>query len=405
MRKVVITTVLGGHDYPKDPLIVAPDWEYLMFTDDPSITSDVWQVIPVTDDQLQVGTPRALSRRIKIMTHEFTKFDVCLWVDGSMTLLESPETLLATMGEAPLLLKIHPNRDTITSEVDACVQTGRMHAQQGEDWLAYCAEQGYTGPVQDKGQIYETGLYMKRNTSATFELMREWWRHTSERTQLRDQLSLPFVLWKQRTPMRFFGDGEYEAWVHPTKHTPQLKPCYEVARWVQPFAIDGNLGRAYNESAEGLDDDEWIAVMDQDICMLDSRLKYWIGQCLAEHEDKFDVFVPVTNRLSDSQQLVEGMYFTHDIRQHRNKTKHRWDAFGTSTVPTTKPTAGMLMVMKVRTLRTVRFRNGIWFIDTDFYRRAESMGYRFGLMRGIYVFHYYRLCENKSSAHLHRAKW
>lgn len=397
MKKIVVSAIFGGNDYIKDPVFDGynPNWEYHLFTDDPSLESDIWQIHHIPGS-------REVARDIKIRTHKYLQYGVRLWIDASMVLKENPDAIYEHMNslqESDCLFKVHPERDTTYQEIDACIKFNRITEKEGQIIREYFKPLGYTKAIQDSTVIFETGLNLVRNTSEMVTFCEKWWQVTKD-VFYRDQLALPFVIWQLRPKMFHFTQQEYDTWVMYSYHTP----FYDLPdiSYYQPFAIDGNLGKEYNYVQNGHDDDDWICITDQDVCFLDSRLKLWIAKTVVSNPD-FDIFTCMTNRLSDSQQLVKGMYDIADIRMHKMATINQWKKFGTKVKEATQPTAGLFMLMKARTLRSVPFRNGLIYLDTDFYLRALAEDYRVGIMRGIYIFHYYRLSEGKGSiSHLRR---
>ena len=397
MKKIVVSALFNGHDYLKDPVLDGynPEWDYILFTDDEYLQSDYWQIIPMQGS-------RESARSLKIKTHKHLKFDVCLWVDASMVLKVNPDDILTELADNDFLFKVHPERETTYQEIKACAKFGRLHPSECEMLEMMFDGMGYTHKIQDSQMLYETGLYIKRNTSSTIEFCEEWYKLTVD-CLYRDQVALPYIVYKNKPLMDIFDEGKYLAWVNYSKHNDNLN--LPEIHYFQPFALDGNLGQRYNDVADyyDLDGEEWICIMDQDICFLDSRLKLWIAKTIAANYQDYDVFTCMTNRLADSQQVVQKLNVATDIRHHKMQTLKQWEQYTTSVKAATHPTAGLLMIMQVKTLKAVKFKNGLMYIDTDFYLRAVADGFRFGIMRGIYLFHYYRLLESKNSiSHLQR---
>lgn len=392
MRKVVVCANFGARDYIKDPVLDGynPEWEYIYFTDQPE-HSDIWNIKTVS------RANRETARQIKQMTHEWINYDVCLWIDASMTLKENPDTLLEAMDEADLLFKVHPNRSTTFEEIDACQRVGHF-TEKDSDYLKKYFDRHDYGIEKQHMNLFETGLYIKRNTKQVNEFMQDWHLLTVSTCHLRDQLALPYTLYKHRPNLEVFTQGQFLAWVEYVKHgevntLPQIN-------YVTPYASDGNLGKAYRQAVSSYDNEEWVAICDGDMCFLDARWGKWIGETIAANKD-YDIFCPMTNRLRDNQQVITNMYNVPDVRLHRHISAKLWKKKGTSMKKAERPPAGLLMIAKAKVFRDVKFRNGLLLLDTDFMKRAAAKGYKIGIMQGVYAFHYYRMAEGKdSTAHL-----
>lgn len=397
MKKVVVSAIFGGHDYVKDPVLDGfnPDWEYHLFTDDTRITSEYWNVHYISGD---IHT----AREIKLKTWEYLPYDVRLWVDGSMVLKGDPETMLEKMGDAELYLKIHPNRETQEQEIRACVKFKKFTPQDAETIAKRYNDLGYTPQIQSRTIIYETGLNMVRNTSAMFEFMTAWYNETIL-CNYRDQISLPYIIHTMRPNLKVFDGGEFFNMAELSAHGANFDLPHVY--YFQPFAVNGNLGQAYNDCEYGLDDEDYLCILDQDVCFLDYRQKKWIAETIDKNKE-YDVFTCMTNRLSGGPQVVTTLYDQPNIIMHKKRVLLQWKTYGTSVMTPTQPTAGLFMVMKARVLRAVMFKNGLMYLDTDFYNRATEMGFKFGIMRGIYLYHYYRLLESKNNIdHLKRIRF
>ena len=63
------------------------------------------------------------------------------------------------------------------------------------------------------------------------------------------------------------------------------------------------------------------------------------------------------------------------------------------------PVSGFLMVLKRKVWEEVKYSENLQLlhVDWDFSKRLEAKGYSIGLMKGVYVFHYYRLKEGAES--------
>jgi len=399
MKKVVVCANFGGKDYIKDPVNLMrgddnghnPDWEYHYFTDQP-FHSDIWKIH-------HLNAPcdtRELAREIKWRTHEFVNYDVCLWIDASMTLKKDPDYILEQMGDKNFLIKLHSERNTTDQEVDACIRFNRIGEQEGKVVRNWLKSVGYNERVQDMHLLWETGIYMKRNDAKLNRLLNEVYDTTINHTFNRDQLCIRYLFWREKYPIKELPHHEVWTWIEYVRHRDEESLPH--VRYFHPFATDGNLGAEYNRSVYHFQDDDWVAICDGDMCFLDVRVKKWIAKTIKENKD-YDIYVPMTNRLRDKQQVVAAMFPHRDIVLHKDATVKQWKKYQTAMVEAGNPPAGLMMIAKAGTFKDVKFRNGLLLLDTDFMARAKAKGYKIGIMRGIYAFHYYRLAEGHDKTH------
>lgn len=384
MKKVVVCANFGNRDYPKDPILEGynPEWEYVYFTDQ-QFFSELWTVRQMFPKDI-----REAARKIKHLTHEYVDYDVMLWIDSSMSLKSDPETMLENLGDAEMLWKVHPNRETSMQEVDACVLVGHFTQEDGKRIKEWYDRNNYGMAIQNSTLIYETGLHVKRNSLETRQFMEELHIMAKDRFFNRDQLALPYLIWQKKPKYALFFQDVFLNMVEYVKHKP-MQDLPQIS-YVTPYATDGNLGRAYNRAVNRHLNNEWVAICDGDMCFLDAKYGEWIAKTIAENKG-YDIFVPKTNRLRDSMQVEANMRNVRDILMHRTATEQCWKKRGTNVTEAERPPAGLMMIAKASTFKKVPFRNGLLCLDTDFMIRAKEAGFVIGVMQGVYVFHYYRI--------------
>lgn len=168
---------------------------------------------------------------------------------------------------------------------------------------------------------------------------------------------------------------------------------------VEPYAKDKNLGRAYNETIRKLDG--WILIKDYDVLIL---LPETIRQI--EHYTTLfpetGLFTCYTNRIANSEQLLNGVDSNDSIRHHINLAKQQQSKLYTVT-ELVKPISGMLMVIHKNTWNEIKFSEEMLClgVDNDYHNRLKEAGKSVLRMNGIYVWHTYRLDKGvKDKAHL-----
>jgi hypothetical protein len=132
----------------------------------------------------------------KILAHLFQPAaDVTVWHDANVWLNVEPEAVATLLGDADIALMTHPYRETVWQEFAALREQKRFQIP----WLQLqlkAQEAFYRGEgLPDDAPLYECTVIVRRNTEAVARLMDAWWSQIC-RWQWRDQVSLPYVLWK-----------------------------------------------------------------------------------------------------------------------------------------------------------------------------------------------------------------
>lgn len=174
--------------------------------------------------------------------------------------------------------------------------------------------------------------------------------------------------------------------------------------YIQPFALDKDIGKAYNEEIQMIlkspnsSDIDWVCITDQDIMFLEPETKALIAK-VVETQSEFKLLSCYTNRLGiEPGQLHEGRRSDDpDIRNHIAIAKGRRGLYGTEVHDYDGPVAGMLMLFPLWWGRIMPFVEGKYSdvnFDIHFTQVVKNRGYKVGLMAGVYVFHLYRFGQD-----------
>lgn len=195
MRKVIYTVVVGGYDDVK-PLPAFPGWDFVLLTDQkPSLWKRVlgrscWQVRLFDNPGLDLTR---FSRLPKLKPHLFlADYDYSVYVDGNACLDSDPSGLLDTLDWPDFAVADHPFRDNLYDEFRECRNMGYDEEAVFNRQEAKYRQSGFTDPAP----LYENNLILRRhNKSEVKELGESWFAELCSESK-RDQLSLPFVCWR-----------------------------------------------------------------------------------------------------------------------------------------------------------------------------------------------------------------
>lgn len=193
-RFLVYTCVIGGYDRVYPPVVKDDHIDYILITDDPKTCVSGWSVHVV--DTGRFTDSRSANRYFKMLAHqEFPGFSASMYVDGNIRLLGSLEHLFSRFMASKSALGVfrHPLRTTVRSEIRACLSARKVLSgnQLEREWDSYVSD----GFMDDVGLIEATILMKNHQSSEMATAMDLWWT-VFQRFDTRDQISLPYVLWK-----------------------------------------------------------------------------------------------------------------------------------------------------------------------------------------------------------------
>lgn len=374
MNICIYTVISNDHDTVK-PVTIGGIPHYL-FTDNPNTQAKGWIIVPIekTEDC-------RLQRKIKILGHpEIDKYDITLYTDASMTLRPTVTQLLRTY-KGGFVIGNHATRNCVYAEGLAVKKLKKAPAELVNKQIAEYYENDF--PVNFG--MWSSGFMIRDKSTKP---MCELWHSKLAEHSHRDQLSLPWALWKTGTKPQVV---RYEQFVSMTPHKKKdpIKIFYS-----SPFRTDKNIGLANNEFIELLPDNSWICITDADAMFLRPDYGKCIEEIIQAHGNDFGLIGCTTNRLGGSHQLHENKFSEDfDIINHYNISNKLWEDNG-SKISTTTGVAGVMMLFSKKTwLKAGKFKEKSITADTEFNKAVVRSGGKIGLANGLYMFHAYRLHE------------
>lgn len=159
-----------------------------------------------------------------------------------------------------------------------------------------------------------------------------------------------------------------------------------------PGRGDKNIGKAFNDFCSLIKDDEdWICLRDGDTMFLQPFWTKQIEDVIAKHGSEYQLFGCMTNRLNDGHQLHLGKRSEEtDIMYHKQVAdyyfKDHYDEVGDAPF-----VAGMFLLFQKKLWNEIKFLENSIHFDRLFSESVKGKGYKIGLLKGLYIFHYYRM--------------
>lgn len=161
------------------------------------------------------------------------------------------------------------------------------------------------------------------------------------------------------------------------------------------YSLEKDIGKAYNyEMSLVQDPEDWVCLMDGDVCFLVPCYGAQINSIIQSHPDT-GMFTCLTNRVGELSQCYSGEISENtDMFQHHIIARTLQNDYYSEVKEITKPISGHLMIMQKKTWdEGFKFEEnvGILGVDTLMSRKLLNAGKKILLMKGVYVFHLYRL--------------
>lgn len=198
---VVYTCVFDKYDWVFPPLVREEKLSYILITDDPDFKVPGWETMLV--DSRPFRNAKTANLHYRALSHKYLgDFDCSLYLDGNVRLLGKTSEFIAKFQNSgsPLGLFRHPIRRSVKEEVAACLMTGKvLEPDRLQAELEYHANNCFP----DNIGLVETTIILKNHRNEHLaEAMNLWWSNF-EAFGTRDQISLPYVIWKQEIPCKY----------------------------------------------------------------------------------------------------------------------------------------------------------------------------------------------------------
>ena len=202
-KYVIYTCMSGNYDMIFDPVVKHPLFDYVFFTDQKDLDSKGWSARQFSES----GYPdKVLANRYHKIFPQLVlpEYELSLYIDSNMRIIGDLSSVLEEFLDSNCsigLLK-HPRRNSVSEEIDACIAYNKLpNKDMAMKQLQYYESQGF----QDDQGLIEANVILRKHTDPLLnETMDLWWQNLQEFTR-RDQLSLPFVLWKTQIKKKVFN--------------------------------------------------------------------------------------------------------------------------------------------------------------------------------------------------------
>lgn len=170
-----------------------------------------------------------------------------------------------------------------------------------------------------------------------------------------------------------------------------------------PFNMDKDLGRAYNDAFERCHEDDWLCVIDYDVCFLTPN-SIPIMYKYIESYPNTGMFVCRANRIHRLQlcQLAEDTPSENDSIGYWIAQAEEREKLVPEVSEIAGPVSGFLMLVSKKTWRENKILEGrkCLGVDNQFSMSILQSGKNILCMEGLLVWHSYRLKDITDKTHL-----
>lgn len=193
-RIAVYTSIFGEYDNVQEPLVIPDNCDFYIITDNEIKKESLWKKIsPKEFSDIDNMNNIYKNRYFKMNPHKvFPNYEYSIYIDGNIKVITDLSELVNKVGECGIAMHSHATRDCITQEAKACNILGKESLdvinKQIEKYFQEGMPKGF-------GLLQASVIVREHNNYKCKKIMRDWWNEFNIGCK-RDQISLPYVIWK-----------------------------------------------------------------------------------------------------------------------------------------------------------------------------------------------------------------
>lgn len=198
---VVYTCITGNYDKVFDNYFWSDNVDYVLFSDSKELCNrdSNWKRIDISEiDKIKKMSLVEKNRYIKLHPYEFfqNKYDYAIYIDGNIQIVSDIRKLINGISDDyGIAMHRHRDRIDIYNEFKVCKILKKGNYINLKKQIKSYKEEGFP---KNYGMLEANVIYIDLKNNTGSAIMESWWKEFFYRKSGRDQISLPYVLWKQQ---------------------------------------------------------------------------------------------------------------------------------------------------------------------------------------------------------------
>lgn len=211
-RIAVYTVIFGKYDKILEPYCQPDNVDYYLVTDlDVDLTNSKWKLkdISAFDERLSKLNNVEKNRFFKMHPHAlFPEYKYTIYLDGNICPVSDLTELINRVHDCGLGAHMHSTRDCVFEEAKIAAAIGKDTKSNLERHVQYMKNNN----MPEHYGMLECNVLARKNCDCCNKIMEMWWDEFCDHCK-RDQISLPYVLYKLNIPVAevaTLGSNVYE---------------------------------------------------------------------------------------------------------------------------------------------------------------------------------------------------
>ena len=202
---VVYTCITGKYDSIEEPLIMESNCDYVLYTNNQDLKSDNWQIRDIPNSIATLEDNIKINRYIKMHPKElFEEYDNAIYIDGNIKIISRISDFINKIDNSTgLAIHRHCVNNCIYKEIKTCKAYGKGNYKKLHQQAKRYKQEGFP---ENFGMVECNVLVSNLKNDNQKVIFNGWWEEYLKSESLRDQIALPYVLWKNKFKIEQIGN-------------------------------------------------------------------------------------------------------------------------------------------------------------------------------------------------------
>ena len=212
-RIAVYTCIFGNYDNILEPYFIPDNCDFYIFTDQEINTKSAWKKMDLPNEINEMSNIDK-NRYIKMLPHLFFEnYNYSIYVDGNVQILtDLTEYINKIDKDTGIGIHMHHLRDCVYDELEAIVKMNKQNKKMANKYKEKLDEEKMP---RNYGLLQCNIIARKHNNLICKKVMESWWDEFKESIK-RDQISLPYVLYKNNINIDKVGTLGNNVYTNPS---------------------------------------------------------------------------------------------------------------------------------------------------------------------------------------------
>lgn len=195
-KVAVYTCMIGDYDYVRRPKYLSSNCDYFIITDMKKNYNILNKITATKTVKEKLGNDNILvNRYYKMHPFEiFEGYDYAIYIDSNVEIMSDISKLIQGLdNDYGVAMHAHSKRDCIYNEGKVCRILKKGNKKNIKKQLKRYKKEGFP---KHYGMLECAVIVTDLNNLNAKKIMEDWWKEFEGSEARRDQLSLPYVLWK-----------------------------------------------------------------------------------------------------------------------------------------------------------------------------------------------------------------